>query len=332
MSQNHTTSNAELLSAFHDPAGTAESITQFGRTRKSLQSVPLLKVKRTLSDEERARRHCFDTEQVRADDDDRTIKTASPHAMKRLREEVYAHNECWESRRITCDDGRRRRLPQALFITLTYPPEFARDEPASKSHLKEFCRRACRAFPGVGGFWVMEYQRSGRVHFHLLMWRGDAMHYIGRRRISATWATIIAPPDAASQHRAKIAATNIKACTGRNQVAEYVAKEVSKHLQKDGSHKPGRFWGKFGRDALDPHRYEEKLLTIGDGTHSNTTITDTANRIHRAGCLQFARRCPRTVQKVLDAMDKFGTAEKIGCMASATGRAAKKCLPSASIR
>ena len=323
----HNLSDEEILSLFYNPAGTAESITQIGRTRKSRQSVPMVEVKRVLSDAEKDARGCFDQSQQRDADSDHSIKRASPHAMKRLRREVYAHNSIWESRRMLCDDGRRRRLPQALFITLTYPPEFAGDEQQCKTQLKEFCRRAIRAFPGTGGFWVMEYQRSGVIHFHLLLWRGADMHWIDRRRVSATWADIIAPPDAASQHRARLAATNVRPCTHRHQVAEYVAKEVSKHLQKDGTRKPGRFWGKFGIDNIAPHRFEKVLMSVDGDPSKQPLVTATAEKIHRVGCLQFARRCPRAIARAQETFGPFGKQQRIGCASSATGRMAKKCLP-----
>lgn len=156
-------------------------------------------------------------------------------------------------------EGSRRRMLQYLdgcaakyevLITLTYPHGCgAWNNPlASKDDLRQFiqaCRRytANEAGPADGWsmFWVMEFQKNGSIHYHLLSTHRYPKEWVARR-----WYEICGT----EEPRHLSAGTRIETIkAGRKGIFAYLAKYAAKSDQKllpGGIQRPGRFWGVSG--------------------------------------------------------------------------------------
>lgn len=78
-----------------------------------------------------------------------------------------------------------------VFLTFTYG-QFWPDEARAKQHLWAFLRRLERRF-GIGavcGFWRMEYQARGAVHFHAIL---HGLPYLPKNDLAQLWGEVIDP-------------------------------------------------------------------------------------------------------------------------------------------
>ncbi len=157
-------------------------------------------------------------------------------------------------------EGSRRRMLQYLdgcaakyevLITLTYPHGCgAWNNPvASKDDLRQFMQ-ACRRYTageaqgpvdGWSMFWVMEFQKNGSIHYHLLSTHRYPKDWVARR-----WYEICGTEE--PRHLA--AGTRIERIKlGKKGIFSYLAKYASKGDQKvvpGDIQRPGRFWGVSG--------------------------------------------------------------------------------------
>jgi hypothetical protein len=143
-------------------------------------------------------------------------------------------------RRYLCNACARYRV----FITLTYPPGYGLDGRRSKRDLDAFCKayRRVRNKKSWSAAWFLEYQKSGRIHYHLL-----GTQYWDCQRVAECWYRIVG-----SNLREHLeAGTEIRKIRGNYaQISSYAVKYSVKTDQKQvpsGANPPGRFWGVVGR-------------------------------------------------------------------------------------
>jgi len=120
-------------------------------------------------------------------------------------------------------------------LTLTYPADFPLDGKICKGHLRaflEFLRRAKTRY-----VWVLEFQRRGAPHYHLLLSSDLDWEIIAQR-----WYAIVGSED--PKHLR--AGTRIERLRTPEKAAWYMSNYVTKQEQKDvppDFQNVGRFWG-----------------------------------------------------------------------------------------
>lgn len=134
----------------------------------------------------------------------------------------------------------------SVLLTLTYAEDVSGD--VSKDHLRRFIqelqrydKRHKREEKTDSFFWFMEFQRSGRIHFHLFLTKKYE-----KQMVAELWYRIVGSED--KRHLA--AGTRIESLRGgRHAVSAYASKYASKNEQKrppESMSWVGRFWGVFG--------------------------------------------------------------------------------------
>lgn len=160
------------------------------------------------------------------------------------------HEFSESSRRRLMRFMRECRAEYRVFLTLTYPPGFGENGAECKNHLRRFIQELKRYNErrqnqnGQGewsALWFMEFQRSGRIHFHLF-----TTHRYAKEWVSRTWYRIVGSDEV----RHLRAGTNIKSLWGgRDGARKYAAKYTYKIEQKrppEGFGWTGRYWGVYG--------------------------------------------------------------------------------------
>lgn len=161
----------------------------------------------------------------------------------------------------------RRRLMQkfarlapsrATFVTLTYPatyPEVRR----AKEHLRAFLERIRRLHPESSAIWRLEFQARGAPHFHIVFYN---LPYLPFHVLRKMWREVIGHSETEALF------VNIKLCTSKREIANYVSKyvaKVSSLFNKDAYPHVGRWWGVFNKDALPlSAQYEVLVRVTGD--------------------------------------------------------------------
>lgn len=139
---------------------------------------------------------------------------------------------------------------RASFLTLTFH-EFCCPKCAQKA-LKRFLMRLRRAFPGVSGLWRKEYQKTGRPHFHLMLF---GLPFVPQSKLQEVWT------DCTGEDRSIV---HIKLASGKRSIMSYISKYMSKavdgaelssledstyqHMPRDSC--TGRLWGWLNKANL----------------------------------------------------------------------------------
>lgn len=136
-----------------------------------------------------------------------------------------------------------------IMVTLTYPHGHGFDGAQSKEHLRRFMqelkRRGNADEPANvcrwSGFWIMEFQSRGSIHYHLL-----TTHRVDYDWVAKTWYRICGTDD----KRHEQAGTRVESIrAGKKGVMSYMGKYASKMEQKkvpEAFGWAGRFWGVSG--------------------------------------------------------------------------------------
>jgi len=167
--------------------------------------------------------------------------------------------ECLEK----MSNSSRRRLRRYLqnctanytkMITLTYPEAFPSVQ-RSKMHLATFCRLLLKNFnnPCTSICWVLEFQKRGAVHYHLL----TDHKFVPHETISDLWYR------ATGHASSREAGTRIEEIRDKTGIMHYMAKYLSKAQQKSGDleQKTGRFWGVRGVNTVHPVAATTRIAT-----------------------------------------------------------------------
>lgn len=142
------------------------------------------------------------------------------------------------------DRQRSRYLP--LLLTLTYPAEWPSSPREWKRHLDNFSKRLSRHYPAAAVVWVIEFQRRGAPHFHLIVF---GVHRIDHKWLSRAWYEVVGSGD----ERHLRAGTRVERARKWNAVQAYISKYVSKNRSKDLPVPDGigRWWGVLNRERLN---------------------------------------------------------------------------------
>ena len=178
-------------------------------------------------------------------------------------------------------------LPRASgaksLVGLTYAAEYPDDGRIVKGHLDGFlreCRRECG--PAFWYVWVLEFQRRGAPHFHLLM-----PVVLVPAWLSWTWYRVVGSGD--ELHLA--AGTSRKRAPADMSLGAYMLKRyIAKSWQKivpDDFHHPGRMWG-CTAGLGDPLWQVEVELAVGLKVN---------RQLRRAVESRSDRRLPRHVRE-----------------------------------
>ena len=200
------------------------------------------------------------------------VGSISKSSRRRLREAVWSVQPALLPRKGA--DGLWMR--PASFITLTYPiedlPRHVADPRIHKEHLRCFWQAFNRAYPGSWAVWVLEFQRNGNAHFHVLVrWGSRAGTWFDVRRwVADTWSGIIADgrqgdDDGEIRAKNRRVGTAVDALITGEALAKYIskaggkgrravpvgvavagemAKWSQKHVRIEGQ---GRWWGLLNR-------------------------------------------------------------------------------------
>lgn len=136
-------------------------------------------------------------------------------------------------------------MTNALTVCLTYPRNVVLPEEwqVYKNHLRVFNQSVKRHYEGSSGIWVLEFQKSGAPHFHLLIFGLRHLEIEDLRQwMQAKWYEIAHNGDI---HQGR-AGTTIEWAKSGGGVMGYMAKYMSKSYQQDKAGHTGRMWGKFG--------------------------------------------------------------------------------------
>ena len=202
------------------------------------------------------------------------VGSISRSSRRRLREAVWSVQPALLPR---LGPGGRWLRP-ASFVTFTYPledlPRHVADPRLHKRHLDAMWKSITRAYPGSWAVWVLEFQRNGNAHFHLLVRWGErsGTWFDIRRWVAETWSGIIADGregDEDGEIRAKNqrVGTAVDPLITGGALARYVtkagskghpavpvgvavagelAKRSQKHVRIEGQ---GRWWGVLNRSG-----------------------------------------------------------------------------------
>jgi hypothetical protein len=152
-------------------------------------------------------------------------------------------------------------LMNAILVTLTYPSEFPAPEEYQiyKTHLDRFAKTVFRK--GFSGYWVLEFQKRGAPHFHLILFkkgqkRGQSLKAL-QEMVSRRWYECVGSGD----YKHFKAGTEVAWPDDAGSTRGYVAKYVSKGDQAaDEGINVGRYWGKI--NAKEIPRGEEVIESI----------------------------------------------------------------------
>lgn len=144
------------------------------------------------------------------------------------------------ARKINSTDRREK----FIFVTLTYPENMT-DGRQGKKHLKAFLQRLRYHRPDISGFWKLEFQHRGAIHFHLMLFT----RWLDAREVFGWWGRIIGDKSTFEDS----ASTEVRAPRVRESARRYLFAYLGKaDYQTDASHcaEVGRFWGVVGTDSI----------------------------------------------------------------------------------
>lgn len=136
------------------------------------------------------------------------------------------------------------RKKNLIVITLTYP-EVMTDGNQAKRNLHAFLEWMRRNYPNVAGFWKIELQTRGSIHFHFLCFA----NWIPWCHVAAAWDRIIGNECTVQLS----ASTEVRGARIRERARRYLFAYLGKHEGKEelrAINHIGRFWGAFNRDKL----------------------------------------------------------------------------------
>jgi hypothetical protein len=231
---------------------------------------------------------------------------------------------------LSSDSARRLKFQarnitgMVTLLTLTYPHEFPTDGPTTKNHLRVFCQWLSRQ--GLGGLWILEFQKRGAPHYHLFL--NGRLPY---QAINEAWYSIVGSED--PKHLK--AGCKVEAIRQPHAMAAYAAKYVAKQEQKDvpeGFEHVGRFWGLFGGVKATPeHVIEGEIGGDGPGPGSPVVCQETGEVLGEVppGPVQVVRMLRNLMDVQLRKIGRRRRRDngRFGFTAWGVGGAAARCVP-----
>ncbi len=184
----------------------------------------------------------------------------------------------------------------ATHMTLTFGRDGGFDCNASKRALKIFCQRFDRAHPATPYIWVVELQRRGAVHFHLLIAKVFTPEEI--EHLSAAWVDVAGLSGSASKGRLNFGlnAQEVDTSAVPVRLAAYLGKRMSKLTGKERAPR----WR--GRWCGSPNVKEKHLAPVMSMKEDPDVIFERMNMVD-----QILRPNPRTAT----VKNSFGAIERI---------------------
>jgi hypothetical protein len=190
---------------------------------------------------------------------------AHPPTPQGKDQHVTGFSGCARRRMRKCLHGMRRDA-DGLFLTLTYHETDPTPEEC-KTHLDLFWKRLRRKFPGISSIWKMEPQERGIPHFHLIVY---GVQFVPISRLLSMWHEVT--DETSDEHR--------QPGSGGVEVEEPFVNEdgklqayMGKYMAKtydvwpgaepgDPWYKPGRWWGKKGRENLPWAEWDDAKIYL----------------------------------------------------------------------
>ena len=166
-------------------------------------------------------------------------------------------------RRLMRTVSKTNREDRPLFVTLTYPDVYPKDEKKWKRDIDVLGKRLRRAFPKGAFIWRMEIvpRRSGEnagslaPHFHLLVW---GVPYISLREwLPLNWYQVADLGD--PKHL--VAGTSVEYVRSWSGVMHYCGKYIAKEVS-EAAGSVGRWWGIVGREFIPWSAVVEISLSV----------------------------------------------------------------------
>ena len=166
-------------------------------------------------------------------------------------------------RRLMRTVSKTNREDRPLFVTLTYPDDYPKDEAKWKRDIDVIGKRLRRAFPKGAFIWRMEIvpRRSGEnagslaPHFHLLVW---GVPYISLREwLPLNWYQVADLGDP----RHLVAGTSVEYVRSWSGVMHYCGKYIAKEVS-EAAGSVGRWWGIVGREFIPWSAVVEISLSV----------------------------------------------------------------------
>jgi len=161
-----------------------------------------------------------------------------------------------------------------VFIHLTYPKDFPFDGKRVKKHLDTFIKRLKRSYPDIEFMWVIEFQRRGAPHFHILTDRE-----VDKEWLSQNWYEVVGSGDI----KHLWAGTRVELVKSKNHAVAYVINYLNGNKNKlyqkivpEEYKNVGRFWS-HSKNALKTAEY-----IITDTPQNNRRNTRTLRRWYKA--------------------------------------------------
>src|SRR5215204_5095895 len=148
-----------------------------------------------------------------------------------------------------------------IFVTLTYPREYAEDPEVCKNHLKALRKRLRREYGTFAAFWRLGIQTRGAWHFHLLLFVGQSVGPVSelRRFISSSWYEVTGKVSEGHLHTG----TRVVAVRRWKQATSYVERYMAKPEEFPEGLQTGRIWGIWNEELL-PVRWETVQVSLQD--------------------------------------------------------------------
>ena len=171
----------------------------------------------------------------------------------------------------TFSKASRRRMIQklsrlgdrkAIFATCTYDDPMPTVEEA-KTHLDRLLKRIQRKFPGYISVWRLEFQpKSGRPHFHMLIYGPDKTPFIPHQWLKAAWRQVTGRDSLRPEVKGMRSHRG-----GMYYASKYLCKEdeegFEKYRRMHPGTKVGRFWGISGSKHI-PDSADVTALSADD--------------------------------------------------------------------
>ena len=140
-----------------------------------------------------------------------------------------------------------KKVCHPIFMTLTWAPKLHNGKRTMQEAVKYFLGEIHRWIPNLKHIWVRELHKSGKPHYHCILWTTDTQgiditKQHTRRRIRAEWHKNFYRPN----DRALIYTCQTKVIKNINNVKTYIAKYLSKgnNATNTNTKKNARSWGK----------------------------------------------------------------------------------------
>ena len=175
------------------------------------------------------------------------------------------------------------RLAAPLFVTLTYPGDWDTNPAKWKGDLDVWWRRVERRWPGASCVWVLEPQRRGAPHYHLLVWGVPCAGL--RFWAKDSWFEVVGSGD----ERHRLAGTQVDPSRSQKGVQAYLSSYVAstakagwddyEDMYPDGV---GRCWGAKGKERLPLSDVETVEMTDRQAARLIRFLTNYVNAQKRA--------------------------------------------------